>query len=193
MKPTISGILLSFFLILNTLCLGCAYRFGSPERSLPGGVSSVALPQFTNKTMETGIEVYFTNALREEFQKSKRARVTNPEYADAIVEGTITGLTYTPGSKRTSDSAPFLPTGTVIAAEYNIVVEAELKLIQRETKKVLWSGIFSSETTYTSPQVTLSGLNTVNPLYNLSARRSNIQILARQVIVEAYNRMTENF
>lgn len=173
----------------------CAsYRFGTGERTLPPGVKTVAIPQFKNRTMETGVENYFTNAMRDQFHRHPVGRITSPEYADAIIQGTIIGVNYTPGAKQTSGSSgQFLPQQSVLAAEYRVLVTCEVKVIQRSDNKVLWGGTFTGENTYAAPQVTLTGLNTVNPLYNLSARRSNIHTIATQITEEAFNRMTESF
>jgi hypothetical protein len=64
-----------FFLLLKWciylgLLTGCAYRFGNVSRSLPGGYKYISIPVFKNKTQETGIEVGFTNALIQEFDRS---------------------------------------------------------------------------------------------------------------------------
>ncbi|MNY58066.1 hypothetical protein D3C86_1943590 [compost metagenome] len=68
-----------------------------------------------------------------------------------------------------------------------------MKLVRQADGTELWSGSFSGERTYVAPQVTLAGVNSVNPLYNLSARRQNIDIMANDIMTEAHDRITENF
>ena len=73
--------------ILSLLSLtSCAYRWGSPDRSLPGGYRQVYIPVFKNLTPEPGIEVDFTNALRREFERSKIARISEYDAADAEIK-----------------------------------------------------------------------------------------------------------
>lgn len=137
----------------------------------------------------------FTNALMQEFYRSKVARVTDQRLADVILIGEIRQLEYLPGGKKISgdSSAPFLAEGAVLATEYRILLTTEIKALDRLTKKVLWSGSFAGERTYVTPQVTLAGVNSVNPLYNLSARRQNIEVMANDMMLEAHDRITENF
>jgi hypothetical protein len=74
---------------------GCAsYHFGHYKRALPGGYDRVAIPMFVNKSEEVGIEAYFTESLRTEFERSRLAKVTSKNDAQVILEGTITGTSF---------------------------------------------------------------------------------------------------
>lgn len=182
-------------LILSLFLSGCAYRVGSGTRSIPGGYKQISVPIFKNKTQETGIEVAFTNSLIQEFQRSRIARVVDNALSEVSVVGTIDTIQYLPGAKRVAgDSAsPYLPNGTVIASEYRILLTVTVKVVRQADGIELWSGSFSGERTYAAPQVTLAGVNSVNPLYNLSARRQNIDVMAYDIMAEAHDRITENF
>lgn len=174
---------------------GCAYRLGTSTRSIPGGAKKIAIPVFSNRTPETGIEVGFTNSLMQEFYRSKVARVVNKNEAEAFLEGSIENLQYLPGAKKTAgdSSAPFLADGAVLATEYRILLTVRLRVVDAKTQQALWEGSFAGERTYVAPQVTLAGVNSVNPLYNLSARRQNIEVMANDIMAEAHDRITENF
>ena len=63
------------------------YHLGKTERKLPGGYSQVVVPVFTNKTMEPGIEVPFTNALIYEFERARSAKPVESALAEAEVQG----------------------------------------------------------------------------------------------------------
>lgn len=169
---------------------GCAYRLGSPDRSLPGGYRQITIPIFKNLTQETGIELGFTNSLIQEFERSRVARITAPQQSEVLVEGEIVAVTYNMSGVRDGGA---LPTGTVLATEYRILITANVTLRRQADKSVLWQGTFNGERTYVAPQVTAAGINTANPLYNLSARRQNIDVLATEMMSEAHDRMTENF
>ncbi len=193
MKLSIRALLL-FYLAL--FFCGCAsYHLGSVGRGIPGGYKQISIPIFKNKSQETGIEVSFTNSMIQEFQRSKVAKVVENNLSEVRVEGTIDSVDYQPGSRKASGdgNAPFLPSGTVIATEYRILVSVTVRLIRQADGLELWTGGFSGERTYTAPQVTLAGVNSVNPLYNLSARRQNIGIVAGDMMAEAHDRITENF
>lgn len=193
MKPSLKlySILLAFLFVGS----GCAYHLGSSERTIPGGYKQISVPIFKNRSQETGVEVSLTNALIQEFQRSRIARVVDNSLSEVAVVGTIDTIQYLPGAKRTSgdSSAPFLPLGTVIASEYRILMTVTVELKRQADGTQLWSGTFSGERTYVAPQVTLAGVNSVNPLYNLSARRQNIETMANDLMIEAHDRITENF
>lgn len=169
---------------------GCAYRLGSPDRTLPGGYKQISIPVFKNLSQETAIEVYFTNSLIQEFERSKIARVVEPNLAEAVLEGEIESVTYTPSGQNQGGA---LPTGAVLAAQYQILITAKITVKRNSDKSILWTGTFNGERTYIAPQVLNAVINTVNPLYNLSARRQNIQSLASEMMQEAHDRITENF
>lgn len=184
------------FVILVALFLpACAYRLGGPPRALPGGYRQVYIPIFKNLTQEPGIEVGFTNSLIQEFERSRSARVVSPQYAEAQVEGEITSVQYIMGGSNEGrpDGPLPLPTGSVLAAEYRILLNVRVTLRRKSDNAQLWQGSFQGERTYVAPQVTQAGINTVNPLYNLSARRQNIDSMAVDLMAEAHDRMSENF
>jgi hypothetical protein len=160
---------------------------------LPGGYHQVYIPVFKNKSMEPGIEVAFTNSLIQEFERAKIGRVTDSNQAEVVVEGVITGVTYAKSGTDKTDKDTPLPMGTVLASSYQILITADVTLKRNSDKSVLWSGTFNGERTYNAPLVTTAGVNTVNPLYNLSARRQNIDQIAAEMMSEAHDRMTENF
>lgn len=170
---------------------GCAYKLGSTQRVIPGGYRQVSVPIFRNLTTEPGIEVAFTNALVHEFERSHSAKVVDPNRAEADVVGEITSLQYLSSGDNVS-SANFRPE-VVLRTSYRILMKAKVTLRRRSDQAVLWTGEFTGERTYTAPQVTLAGINSVNPLYNLSARRQNIDVIAGEMMAEAHDRISENF
>jgi hypothetical protein len=177
------------FLALFGVISGCAYGMGSPDRSLANGYRQVTIPVFKNLSMEPSVEVVFTNSLIKEFERSRIGRIVEPSQAEVVVEGNIKSITYTAGGKKDSG----LPTGAVLATSYDIAVVVSITVKRRSDQSVLWDGEFVRSRSYSAPQVTLPGINTVNPLYNLSARRQNLDILASDMMAEAHDRLTENF
>lgn len=172
---------------------GCAYKMGRGKRSIPGGATQISLPIFKNRSQETGVEVAFTQALQQEFLRSQVARIVDEPMAEARLEGEIVSILYVPESKKTAGDSSFLPTGTVIASQYRVRTVVDLRVVRRSDGDRLWESRFELEDTYVAPQVTLAGVNSVNPLYNLSARRQNLEIMANRMMLEAHNRLTENF
>ncbi|MEQ1876874.1 MAG: LPS assembly lipoprotein LptE [Bdellovibrionia bacterium] len=164
------------------------------DRSLPGGYTKVSVPVFKNGTAETGIESYFTGAMIEELERHGLADVTNEDDSQVVVRGTIQSIRYERGAYQSGDllTSAGVP-DAVLAKEYYINVNAEVKLIRRSDQKVLWSSTFDGRRLYQAPQITTKGLNSANSLYNHSARLQNIATMAKEMMEQAHNHMTENF
>ncbi len=177
-------------MLFMLLLASCAYRLGSPDRGLPGGYRQVYIPMFKNMSQEPGIEVAFTNALIQEFESAKIARVTDAAQAEVIVEATIEKAQTSPSGDFIDES---LPTGVLTADSYAIAVEVGITLKRSSDRSVLWKSSFVGNKSFSASKVTVAGVNSVNPLYNLSAKRQNIDQLAATMMSEAHDRMTENF
>jgi len=182
-------------LALVFLVSGCAYRLGIANRSLPGGYKYLSIPVFKNLTQEPGPEVGFTNALIKEFERSEVAKMTTESLSDVKILGAITSIQYLPGTgiKAEEQQGAYLPKGTVIANDYRILVSVRVSVVRQADNSEIWTGNFSGERTYVAPKITLAGVNSANPLYNLSARRQNIDSVANDMMAEAHDRITENF
>lgn len=174
---------------------GCAYHFGKTGRTLPGGYKYLSIPIFKNKTQEPGIEVAFTNAMIQEFERSRIAKVTSESLSDVKLVGELLTIQYIPVAQRFQGdgSDPYMPLGTVLNTNYRILITAKVHLVRQADNSEIWVGQFTGERTYVAPQVSIAGVNSVNPLYNLSARRQNIESVAGDMMSEAHDRITENF
>jgi hypothetical protein len=157
---------------------------------IPGGYKLVSVPMFKNYSMEPGIEVYYTSALRREFERSRVAAVTDSNNAEVELIGEIMSITYVPQSPQTGGT---YPTGTVLAGSYDIRALVKLTLKRKSDGKELWASSFSSTRNYGAPDVTMAGINTVDPLYGQSARRITIQTLSQTMMAEAHDRLSESF
>ena len=185
---------------LRILCLGlflltssCAYRFSNLDRELPGGYRVVSVPIFKNLTYEPGIEADFTNAFILELTRNRKISVTSSTESPIKIEGIVETVSYVPIYPQTSSEIPTLPEGTALNSEYRILVTVFVKMVRTSDRKQIWAGRFQGERRYSAPRVGSSGLNSVNPLYNQSSRRITIAEIARDMMLEAHNQLTENF
>jgi curli biogenesis system outer membrane secretion channel CsgG len=185
----------SLLILAAFINFSCAYHFGAIKKSLPGCYNKVSVPVFKNKTQETGIENFFTRAMIEELERNRFADVTNEDEAQVILEGTITDLKYERGAyfSATDNLGVTLPDQTALSKEYYIDVTTELKLVRKADHKVLWSSTYDGQKQYPAPRITTKGLNSANALYNHSARLQNIAAIAKEMMAQAHNHMTENF
>jgi hypothetical protein len=184
----LTALLLCFVL---TSCAG--YRMGDSDRQIPGGYRTVAIPVFTNKSMEAGIESYFTNALVREFERGRVGRVTSKNEAQTTLEGSIDSVNYVVTTQVSKQYAGFLGENMILNTEYRILLQATLRLRRNSDQKVLWEGSFNGERSYLAPQIGQEGINSADAVYNQSARYQNIEAMASYLMNEAHNRITENF
>ncbi len=78
---------------------GCGYRLSGRGRNLPPGAKTIAIPNFKNQTARPQAEQFVTFAVRDEFIKRSRLRLSEgTANADLFLEGTITDFTVTPVS-----------------------------------------------------------------------------------------------
>lgn len=187
---------ISIFAALSLVLSSCAYTFGYAQRDLPGGFREVAIPVFSNSTREVGIEGEFTNALINQFNRSQVAKVVSSEAAPAVIEGNIVSVKYIENSQIDGNSGKNninLPRNSVLTIDYRLLAVAELKLRRKSDDRILWQGQVSTERFYTAPQVGLSVVNSANANYNHSARIDLLGNMAKDMMYQAHDQMTENF
>jgi hypothetical protein len=184
--------LLAVMAVLSS-CSG--YHIGDSDRQIPGGYRTVAIPVFKNKTMEAGIETYFTNALVREFERGRVGRVTAKSDAQTTLEGSIDSVGYVVTTQviNGQSGGEFLLPNMLLNTEYRILLLATLRLRRNSDQKVLWEGAFNGERSYLAPQIGLEGVNSADAVYNQSARYQNIEAMATDLMNEAHNRISENF
>lgn len=172
---------------------GCGYRAGVGERQLPLGYRLIDVPVFKNMTHETGVEVYFTNALIREIGRSRVGKVTGAASSQATLEGKVDSIQYVPINQVQASENPSLPSGTILTTEYRVLARVSLVLRRNSDRRVLWEGSFNGERTYLTPKIGAEAINSANAVYNHSARYQTIQTMAVDIMSEAHDRLTENF
>ena len=181
--------------VIQFFLFGCAYKLSAESDSLPGNVKIIQIPLFKNDSSEAGAEIFFTNSLKAEALRSKFVQLVNDEEnAQDVLQGRISGIdVIADESVIEAKNTKYLPTETVIATQYKVGVNVELKLIRKGSSAILWSGSFRQETNYSAPQITLPVINTANALYNHSAKRQTLDILSKEMMQAAFDRMLEDF
>lgn len=187
------SILQSILSLLLISTIGCGYQMGYGERRLPENYRSLAVVMFHNKTQEVGVEKYFTNALVKQFAQSKVAELTKKSLAPAILEGTILSVEAEHEVPKSKSDLVNLPDQAILTTQYRLRVRVRLVLKRVADGQPIWQEVFAKERTYSAPQVATAIVNSVNPLYNHSARHSYIQIMAEDMMVDAHDRLTERF
>ncbi len=172
---------------------GCAYHGGFGNRGMPGGYTLIAVPTFKNITFEAGTEVYFTNAIIRELNRSHVARIVDKSEAQATLEGVVEKIAYTATSQKVGKEGEALPKGTALTDVNRVYVASRVTLRRNSDQTVLWTQVFTSERVYLPPLIGRPGLNSVNAPYDHSARYQAVAAVAIDMMSEAHDRLTENF
>lgn len=148
---------------------------------------------FQNKSFEVGIEPLFTDALIRRFERSQVAHVIGQDDSPVILNGTIVRVETIAGAAENSRNITSLPSDAVLTTDYRIRVITSVILKRKSDDKIIWQGNFSNEKVYRSPRIGTAVVNSADATYNQSARIQAIGLLAEEMMVEAHDRITENY
>lgn len=113
------------------LCGGCGYRVAGKAELMPKTVQTIAVPAFRNATLRYRLAERMPAAVAEEFLKRTRYQiVSEPDQADAVLEGSITQYNAWP--------AVFDP-NTNRASMVQVSLYLDIRLRERATGKILFS------------------------------------------------------
>lgn len=148
--------------------LGCGYRVVRPGGALPEGVQAVWAPVFANFTAEPGLEVAYTQALREQLL---RAGALGEDSAPVRLEGAVQSVS----------AGPLVATPGRLSS-YRVTAVVQLKLT-REGKTL-------SATTVSGSEDYLPGADL---LFSEANRQAALKRLAETMMREGYERLTAGF
>ncbi|MBI5755347.1 MAG: LptE family protein [Nitrospirae bacterium] len=124
MKPIIyyyAGLALPTLLCALFIVAGCGYHMAGRGGHLPGGAKTIAIPVFSNKTLEPIVEEELTPAVIREFMKDGRIEVVDSSRADVILMGSVVSYTESPLSFDSNQNV----------LEYRITVTTQLRLVRQ--------------------------------------------------------------
>lgn len=190
-----------FYTLLLLGLSSCAYSMGYKHQGLPQGIKKVHIEAFKNGTPFVGPELDFMNQFVREFQRAKVGKIVSLKESEGTFKGrviSIQRIQRAPEAQRRGGSGRTrgwvnLPPGTLITTEYLLRLKVQLSLVQKSSKKVIWTQIFTDETIYPSSRLALETINTSLPNYNKSTEQRVINDLAGVMMQEAVGRLTENF
>jgi len=151
----------------------CGYRFAGSGK-LPGGIQTIAIDIFKNRTTETGLENTITNDLIYEFTRKGRSVQKNSKKADAILTGVIESERISTISRQAQQSA--------LARRVEIIVSLKLTGSDGGVK---WSA--SGVTAYEDYNVMS------DKQADEISKRQAIKTLSKKLAEKVHNRLTEDF
>jgi outer membrane lipopolysaccharide assembly protein LptE/RlpB len=160
-------------IIIALFFSACGYRFAG-SGNLPGGIQTIAIDIFKNRTTETGLENTITNDLIYEFTRKGRSVQKNSTKADAILTGVIESERISTISRQSQQSA--------LARRVEITVSLKLTGSDGGVK---WSK--SGVSAFEDYDVTADRQT------NDISKRQAINNLSKKLAERVYNRLTEDF
>jgi 2-keto-3-deoxy-galactonokinase len=160
-------------LLLCIFFSACGYRF-TGSGSFRGGITSLSIEVFENRTSETGVETTFTNDLIYEVTRDQKVALTRKETADAVLTGVIASI----WTENISYQEAYA------SLERRVHVSVDLRLTDLDGKKI-WSvkGVTDNEA-YAVAQIRQA---------TEQNRDDAISILSKRLAENLYHRLTEDF
>ena len=126
-------------LLLPLLLLsGCGYHPLGAE-PVGGATHTLAVPLFTNRSTEVGLEAIMANALISTFTQTRAVKVTPYEdRADLVLDGKVQSV----------DNTSVAYSSVTQSTVRRVIVRVELTLRQRDNGKVLWKDTQILESDY---------------------------------------------
>jgi outer membrane lipopolysaccharide assembly protein LptE/RlpB len=167
--------LLPALAVMLLLIVACGYGFPGSGGKLPGGVSSIYIENFDNRTVELAIENLFTSSFITIFrQRNKNLIAREPQSADAVFKGVVASESI----------STIVATQAQTAQERRVTMGLNLKLIDQKGK-VLWAadGVSDNEAYPVTADNEETELN----------KRAAIGVLSQRIAQRVYNQLTANF
>jgi hypothetical protein len=109
---------------------GCGYALAGRGSFLPASIRVIAIPQLENTTTFLQVEQILTEKVRNEFiGRGKYQVITEPAGADAVLSGTITGISV----------QPVAFTNLQLASRYLFTLTMSVKFSDAQTNEVFWT------------------------------------------------------
>ncbi len=164
---------IGLLLIICFLASACGYKFSGGGEP-PGGIKSINIVTFKNRTSEVGVENTFTSELVNQFITNSDVMVTSRAAADAVMEGSIVAIRSDTISRK----------GPQTSLESRVYMTVDLKLTAKDGK-VLWfsKGIAEKEEYGVADDKTTTESN----------KSAAIKELSKKLAERVYNRLTDDF
>jgi outer membrane lipopolysaccharide assembly protein LptE/RlpB len=127
---------------LVVILASCGYHIAGKASRIPADVKTLAVPAFVNQTQTYRIEAVLTEAVVSEFNTRTRYRVvSDPEGADAVLRGTVTGtqlapVTYDSNTGRASTALVTVNMKVILTAKDGRVLYENSNYIYREQYQI---------------------------------------------------------
>lgn len=160
-------------MVFGLSLFACGYHFRGGG-DFPGGIKTVHIKQFQNRTSEVAIETGFTNDLVDEFLLNRKEALVPEEDADAIIQCVISSSRAQTISRRSD----------LNTEQRRIVISVDVSVFSRTGKRIWFAKGITANQQYdveTLKQDTLRN------------RREAVEDVSQKMSEKIYDRLTENF
>lgn len=127
LRPRFALVVLAFGLALPA---GCGYSVVRYQGAIPGA-ETLAIQPLSNESYEPGVEAVVLEALRREaLQRGGLRLIEDPEAADVVLSGAVSGVVVTPRSF----------SSVVLAVEYEVYLGLSLQAARRDADPIALDG-----------------------------------------------------
>ena len=116
--------------------VGCGYHLAGAGPEVPALAQTISIKLFANHTRERGLEVRLRQAIEDEFRRRSPLRVVQDPEGDVVLSGEI----------RSFRSVPVAFNATDEAVQYQGVIVAATRLVERESGRTLFENKTLQET-----------------------------------------------
>jgi outer membrane lipopolysaccharide assembly protein LptE/RlpB len=155
------------------IAFGCGYRL-SGSGNLPGGVQTICVSIFENKSSEAGIESELTSDVIYEFTRRGRKVLSNQDLSDSVMSGTIKSVSV--------ETVSYKADKTTLESRVRIVVDVALK--NRNGDELRSMDNVTADQTYVADSSNDS---------NGPNKREAIAAVMKRMAENIHNSMTEDF
>jgi outer membrane lipopolysaccharide assembly protein LptE/RlpB len=162
-------------LLGGVLLSGCGYHVIGQGNEALSGIHCIAIPYFANKSYEAGLERYVTEALVDEFVKSRMYSIVPEKDADAVLRGTIEAFKETAIAYDKDN----------YALEYRASLKLDATLEMKDTGDILWrtKELHHFEDYRVAPEIAATEAN----------KNQAIGLIAREVATRMHDSIVEGF
>jgi hypothetical protein len=182
----------AFLLLLS----GCGYHLRGTDRLLfdQNQIRRLHVAPVRNDSYKAGVDILIYNAVRKRLASGGYVTLTEKaEDADAVLNTTVLGASYSPLSLTTSDQLAPLRTGpsfVQVATSYLVTLNCKFSL--QKGDKILWQNSVLRSKSFVA-QTYLGILGTTSALINESEFERTLTTLADSVSVDADEMMNAVF
>lgn len=187
------------WVLLFTHLTSCGYNWGHTSRQLPEGARTVFVEIFKNLTVEPGVEHNFTQSLTQELERSGFAVVSSKDAAELVIKGQLVNINQQGSGSRPGFYNQDFTSGTTQAytASFNtfyyLTVTANISAYRSRDKQLVWQTSITGGQLYRGANLKTQGIRSSNVLYNQSRKKQTMKLIAKTMMGEAFDRLTENF